>query len=177
MNWGRVDVFVDLIPLLPLPSIGEVDRDVQVESKETSVLQEENGEMDRDRTPVMQCDSEDLGWVKNNSNRADLDNECGDDDDCSVYNDSDDPSCSVADSEEEDCVSEEHPKRKKTLKKPSDPKCESQELEVGMLFDDGKQFKSALIKYAVMNKKDVKWIKNESLRVQARCSTRVQAGC
>ncbi|CAH9142846.1 unnamed protein product [Cuscuta epithymum] len=49
--------------------------------------------------------------------------------------------------------------------------------ELAMLFEDGREFKNAMIRYAVHKKTDISFVKNEPLRVQVKCGPTCPFGC
>ncbi|CAH9137599.1 unnamed protein product [Cuscuta epithymum] len=51
------------------------------------------------------------------------------------------------------------------------PESDPPHFKVGMLFEDGKQFKNAMIRYAVYHKRDIVFVKNEPLRVRLKCAS------
>lgn len=84
------------------------------------------------------------------------------------YYESEDPPSH--ESEEEEVVTQTTTPPRKKLKLPSyNPESDFPELEKGMLFEDAKQFKTAMIKYAVHFKRDIYFYKNESRRVRVKC--------
>ncbi|CAH9084256.1 unnamed protein product [Cuscuta europaea] len=57
------------------------------------------------------------------------------------------------------------------------PDCEPPNIQVGMYFEDGTQFKSALVRYAVHEKRDIKFAKNEPHRVRVKCGGTCSFSC
>ncbi|KAL3746914.1 hypothetical protein ACJRO7_015795 [Eucalyptus globulus] len=51
-----------------------------------------------------------------------------------------------------------------------DPNCVVPEFTVAMAFDSSRQFKDALIKYSVAERREIKFIKNEKKVVRAKCA-------
>nr|GLL37644.1 uncharacterized protein LOC109164765 [Ipomoea trifida] len=65
---------------------------------------------------------------------------------------------------------EQSNKAKNRFKHPSyNPNVETDELDVGTLYDDAKQFKKAMINYAVYSKRDIHFVHNEPKRVTVQC--------
>nr|GME05363.1 Transposase, MuDR, plant [Ipomoea batatas] len=83
------------------------------------------------------------------------------------YYDSEDPP--TEESEEEVVTQTVTPPRKKCKLPSYNPECNFPKLEKGMLFEDAKQFKTAMIMYAVHFKRDIYLYKNESRRVRVKC--------
>ena len=52
-----------------------------------------------------------------------------------------------------------------------DPKSLILDLELGFSFDDGKQFKEAMVDYVVHTKRDIWFNKNEPKRVRVLCAS------
>lgn len=57
------------------------------------------------------------------------------------------------------------------------PQVEPPILEEGLLFEDGRQFKDAIIKYAVHTKRDLRLKKNEPKRVRVKCVENCPFNC
>ncbi|XP_031095305.1 uncharacterized protein LOC115999604 [Ipomoea triloba] len=88
----------------------------------------------------------------------------------SEYYDSEDPPSYQSEHEEEEASFQQSKKATSKFKNPSyNPNVELVELELGTLYDDGKQFKKAMINYAVYSKRNIHFVKNEPKRVSVAC--------
>lgn len=88
----------------------------------------------------------------------------------SEYFDSDD--MRSIESEREDNVGFEMQSKRHTSRWTSyNPDSETIDLKEGMLFEDKTQFKNAMMKYAVLNKRDIRFYTNDSKRVRMVCAT------
>lgn len=90
-----------------------------------------------------------------------------------VYYDSDDPPSyqSKIEPEETELVPHQISKEKGKCKHSTyNPTVESYELELCMLYEDYRQFKKAMIDYAIHFKRDICYYKNESKRVMLKCT-------
>ncbi|CAH9133824.1 unnamed protein product, partial [Cuscuta epithymum] len=50
------------------------------------------------------------------------------------------------------------------------PESEPPLIEVAMLFEDARQFKNAMVRYAVFHKRDIRYVKNTDTRVRIKCA-------
>ncbi|CAH9132447.1 unnamed protein product [Cuscuta epithymum] len=79
--------------------------------------------------------------------------------------DSSNPNSYMTEEEDDDGTSKRASKRYGSF----NPESEVPKFEVGMYFEDGKQFKKAVIKYVVFEKRDLYFKKNEPGRVRVKC--------
>ncbi|XP_031112170.1 uncharacterized protein LOC116016148 [Ipomoea triloba] len=103
------------------------------------------------------AESEDVGMGENEQVQSD-------------YYDSDDPPSYQSEKDDVEVSFEQSNKAKNRFKHPSyNPNVETDELDVGTLYDDAKQFKKAMINYAVYSKRDIHFVHNEPKRVTVQC--------
>ncbi|CAH9109002.1 unnamed protein product [Cuscuta europaea] len=148
----------------------EIEEEELLHSGEDQTSEEE--EEDADNGDDAKLREKQMARVKN-KNKTTTDELLSDEEDegvSSQYYDSDEPPSYYSESEKEEVqISEVQSKVQERHKVPSyNPASESKELELDMLFEDGIQFKTALINYAVHNKRDIRWVKNEPRRIQAQ---------
>ncbi|XP_019168859.1 PREDICTED: uncharacterized protein LOC109164765 [Ipomoea nil] len=188
-HWGAIDLYVDhgideaeVVPNLALPEpehadhIQEDDPDDEEASLESN---HEDGDSDLERSPQDGADFVDVECQNAENNNEDIGKaraegetqNVGEKDDVqSQYYDSDDPLSYQSEKEEAQASFEQTSAATSRFKYPSyNPNVESVELEVGTLYDDAKQFRKAMINYAVYSKRNIHFVRNEPHRVSLAC--------
>ncbi|CAH9148169.1 unnamed protein product [Cuscuta epithymum] len=116
-------------------------------------------------------------WVNSKGTGTSSESDFDGEEECSEYYDSEDPPSLHSDSENE----EGHmvgSKVKKNMKCPSyNRNSDSKDLDLKMLFEDAREFKTAIINYAVHFKRDLRWVRNGPMRVQVACSVNCPFRC
>ncbi|CAH9069221.1 unnamed protein product, partial [Cuscuta epithymum] len=98
-----------------------------------------------------------------------------DSDHTSIEYDSDDPSSLLSDHDSGDGVVKH--RRQNSMYASYNPESDPPKIELCMLFENGRQFKSAMIKYAIHEKKDIRFVKNEPERVRLKCAPNCPFRC